>query len=92
MPFPRHVERVSHVEPVEEAPEAVDAAEPSEDGEEKEKEPFAAEWTCKYLVAHSTVDGSEIRRSPVEGTVVYPSLFLGFHTSQVLVQDFSHQQ
>ena len=38
-----------------------------------------------------TVHGSfEIRRSPVEGQVVYPSIHDGFYTSQV--QDFSHQQ
>ena len=34
-----------------------------------------------------TVDGSEIRRSPVEGKVVY-LIFTRFHTSQVVVWDF----
>ena len=34
------------------------------------------------------VDGLEIRRSPVEGTVVYPIIYDGFHASQVVVGDF----
>ncbi len=37
----------------------------------------------------NTVDGSEIRlNSPVEGTVVYPIIYMGFYTSQVVVWDF----
>ena len=37
------------------------------------------------------VDGSEIRRSPVEGQVVFPIIYRVSAPSQV-VQDFSHQQ
>ena len=40
---------------------------------------------------YHTVDGSEIRRSAVEGQVVYASLYTGFYTSQV-VQEFLDQQ
>ena len=39
-----------------------------------------------------SVDGSEIRCSPVEGKVVHLPLFTGFYTSQVVVWDFFHQQ
>ena len=45
----------------------------------------------KYIVDVTTVDGSEIRRSPVE--VGSLSQYLeGFYTSQVVVWDFFHQQ
>ena len=37
------------------------------------------------------VDGSEIRRSPVEATVVYPIIYKVLKKSQV-VQDFFYQQ
>ena len=37
-----------------------------------------------------TVDGSEIRRSPVD--MVNLPLFKGFYTSQAVVWDFFHQQ
>ena len=39
-----------------------------------------------------SVDGSDIRRSPVEGKVVHLPSFKGFYTSQVVVWDFFHQQ
>ena len=44
-------------------------------------------------VNQHTVDGSEIRNSPVEGKVVEIPLFIGFGIpSQVVVWDFVHQQ
>ena len=47
-------------------------------------------FTFRFGLFH-TVDGSEIRRSPVEVGSFYP-LFIGFKTSQVVVWDFYHQQ
>ena len=49
------------------------------------------ESTSTRDVTH-TVDGSEILRSPVEGTVVYPIIHKVLATSQVVVEDFFHQQ
>ena len=43
---------------------------------------------AKWSVSTSTVDGSEIRRSPVEGKVVFPIKSQGFHTSRVVGWDF----
>ena len=45
----------------------------------------------KRKLRNYTVDGSEIRRSPVEGTVVYPNIYKVLNKSQV-VQDFFYQQ
>ena len=45
----------------------------------------AATFQAVDLIAEIRLD------SPVEGKVVYPHWFIGFHASQV-VQDFSHQQ
>ena len=36
------------------------------------------DFYAKYIIP--TVDGSEIRRSPVEGQVVYPMIYKGFST------------
>ena len=53
-------------------------------------------WTTRnhlkngYIRTATSVDGSEIRRSPVEGTVIHPIIYRIF-TSQV-VQDFFQEQ
>ena len=55
-------------------------------------------WTFRALGlglslnASDTVDGSEIRRSPVEGTVVSPIFCRVLAPSKVVVWDFVHQQ
>ena len=49
-------------------------------------------WLQVYNYLRHTIDGSEIRHPPVEGTVVYPAIYRVRDTSQVVVWDFFHQQ
>ena len=45
--------------------------------------PYLRRWSKLTHVAN-TVDGSEILRLPGEGKVVYPNIYKGFYTSQVV--------
>ena len=45
-----------------------------------------------HLVAATTVDGSEIRRSPIEGMVIYPIIYKALYSPGGCLGFLNHQQ